>query len=93
MNETKKISYQSLKEKLSDNQLKRIIAGSSGGGGTCAALTSSLECRCNISRKEAIFWACCQDRENGENCSGNWCCDSCSTASWIPGCAQWGCNY
>ena len=33
MDETKKISYQSLKEKLSDNQLKRIIAGSGGTGG------------------------------------------------------------
>ena len=36
MDKTKKISYQSLKEKLSDNQLKRIIAGSGGAGNsTC----------------------------------------------------------
>ena len=32
MDETKKISYKSLKEKLSDEKLKRIIAGSGGGG-------------------------------------------------------------
>ena len=31
MDKTKKISYQSLKEKLSDEKLKRIIAGSGGG--------------------------------------------------------------
>ena len=35
MNGAKKISYQSLKEKLSDEKLKLIIAGSHGTGGDC----------------------------------------------------------
>jgi len=35
MDKTRKISYQSLKEKLSDEKLKRIIAGSGGGSNSC----------------------------------------------------------
>ena len=28
--------------------------------------------------------AVCQDKKNGTNCEGNWCCDSCGSATWYP---------
>ena len=85
MDKTKKISYQSLKEKLSDEKLKLIIAGSGGiATGTCAAINpSGNTCISGLTRGEAIFMAGCEDKENGTNChGGHWCCDSCGTASW-----------
>ena len=83
MDKTKKISYQSLKEKLSDNQLKLIIAGS--GSGTCAFASEWYihwqtgeevkDVICGLSRweVESMVGSC-------YGCS--WCCDMCSAASW-----------
>ena len=83
MNDSRKISYQSLKEKLSDNQLKRIIAGSDGGG-TCAAINPSGNTFfCGLTKAEAIFFASCEDLVNGKKChGGHWCFDSCSPEIW-----------
>ena len=82
MDKTRKISYKSLKEKMSDNQLKRIIAGSGDGvWGTCAAISPNGSCganACEMSRSTAIWWATCEDQENGTYChGGHWCFDTC----------------
>ena len=53
MDKTKKISYQSLKEKLSDNQLKRIIAGSGDGDDDDDCNTFGVVCCCGGA------WYCC----------------------------------
>ena len=85
MDKTKKISYQSLKEKLSDEKLKLIIAGSGGGDdgwGTCCANFGGNLCVCGVPKKYALNLAQCHDPE-GKNCEHNWCCDSCGTASWV----------
>jgi len=71
MDKTKKISYQSLKEKLSDNQLKRIIAGSGGGtysGPLCCYWEMDLGngsihkgCTDNVNIADVfgdIYWTC-----------------------------------
>jgi len=85
MDKTRKISYQSLKEKLSDEKLKLIIAGSGGFvTGTCAALNPNVNiCISGLSKVEAWYVAGCEDLEDGTNCHGGfWCCDCCSSAIW-----------
>lgn len=53
------------------------------GGGTCAASSGTGSCFDNLSRTEAIFMAGCDP--DGTNCNGgNWCCDSCESATWFP---------
>ncbi len=49
-------------------------------GGTCAAIHEGI-ILCNISKTDAIFHASCE-YSDGTNCEGNWCCDSCSSATW-----------
>ena len=51
MNDSRKISYQSLKEKLSDEKLKRIIAGS-GGSSYAALIQTGTINGCNWSRAD-----------------------------------------
>jgi hypothetical protein len=55
--------------------------------GTCAyhiVLGGTEICQSGISRYWAIYGAQCEDRENGTNCVGNWCCDSCGQVGWLP---------
>ena len=92
----KKWNVRSAPNRLSDNQMKNVVAGYSDGGGdgygggsvigTCAAISSTGTCLASCAsntKTEAIFWAGCSDTTNGKNCSGNWCCDSCSSATWF----------
>ena len=51
MNERKKISYRSLTEKMSDEKLKAIIAGSGSGEGSC-----KLKCTNDSEDEETNFW-------------------------------------
>ena len=74
------ISLDVIKNVLKPHQLRNVLGGC--GGNSCGSKSSSGQVRCNISRTEAIFWAACQDIENGTNCDGNWCCDNCGTASY-----------
>ena len=78
---------------LTKAQMMRYKGGDGYGGyggysafGTCAAKSESNTCICGASRADAIFWAVCEDKVNGTNCKGNWCCDNCGTASWIGKC-------
>ena len=87
MNDSRKISYQSLKEKMSDEKLKRIIAGSGGGEddfyGTCVwhgykygDLVTVYGLSLNavnayIDEFGVIYWYC-------DNCSSASWCDCCS---------------
>lgn len=66
-------------EKVINNE--ELVKLRGGYSGTCAAIYNG-EVWCGVSRTEAIFWAGCTDQENGTNCSGNWCCDSCASTSW-----------
>ena len=87
MVQLKKISVRSVSEFLTEPEMKRVTGGY--GSGTCAAISETGTCLFGCatnSKTEAIFWAGCKDKTNGTNCSGNWCCDSCSSASWYSGC-------
>ena len=79
----KKFNLRSVSDFLSDNELKRVKAGSTG---TCMALSNYGSLWCGVSKKEAVVLAACDDRDYGTGCLGNWCCDSCGTASWSGGC-------
>ena len=61
MNDSRKISYQSLKEKLSDEKLKRIIAGSGGESGNGPYYIS---CKKNQKTTVSFCWPSC----SGANC-------------------------
>ena len=89
----KKWSIQNVPNKLSDNQMKNVVAGCGygydgygGGYSTCAALSSSKTCSCSNTKAEALFWAGCDS--NGNNCTGNWCCDGCSSSTWYSDCCD-----
>jgi len=84
--EFKRFSLANLSVPLPDSKLKLVLGGY---GGTCHARISfdgTEHCFCNYSRQEAINIAACLDIENGTDCSGNWCCDNCGTASWVGPC-------
>jgi len=51
--------------------------------GTCAA-KNGMFCSTGLSKQSAIEFAGCTDTVNGTNCDGNWCCDNCGSASWLP---------
>ena len=78
MDKTKKISYQSLKEKLSDNQLKRIIAGSGGNEGECATATNNCDedrlwcCKCSGSFALETP-RCATYKSDAEEAQNEWC--------------------
>lgn len=76
----KKLSLKDLKleadEMLQRNQLKTVLGGDYGndGGGTCGYKHPNGSTWCNIS----YYTAYNAYLKNG----GNWCCDSCSSASY-----------
>jgi len=72
----KKLNLRGISEILSEKELKSVVGGSGMGGlGTCAHYDSDLDCRTTgISRDIAeALWSAY---------GGNWCCDSCGSASW-----------
>ena len=84
METTKKISLRSLKEKMSDNSLKHIMAGYGDGEviiyayGTCAwqgYLNGVLTVVCGLSLNAVKGYI-------AQSGVVHWCCDSCSSASW-----------
>ena len=85
-----KFNVFSVPKPLTKAQMIRYKGGNGYGGyggyikyGTCHALSESKTCHCFQDRAGAIFFAGCADQENGTNCTGNWCCDSCGSASWV----------
>ena len=80
----KRFSLGNVSETMSDSKMKLVLGGYGGyeldeviinGNGTCALYDSSLGLRCNLSL--AAVRGYLMDYPNA-----NWCCDSCSTASW-----------
>ncbi len=69
-------------DKIIKNEELVNLRGGYDGYATCAAISGGWdnEIHCNVSKAEAIFWAGCDS--DGTNCSGNWCCDSCQSATW-----------
>ena len=82
MNRKKIFILRDVLDILTDNELKNVVGGyvSDDGTntslGTCCAKYSD-GCICRISRSTAWSYAKCDDR--GENCTYNWCCDSCGS--------------
>jgi len=70
-------------DKIIRNEELVNLRGGYGGSGTCAA-KHGTQCFDNLDRAAAIHMAVCQDKKNGTNCEGNWCCDSCGSATWYP---------
>ena len=80
MKELKKFTLRSVIEKgdsLPQKALKHILGGYGEGGGfspgTCGWANAEVEI-CNISKQDALTLF--------DNLGGNWCCDSCSSASY-----------
>lgn len=63
---------------MKNGELISLRGGYSGE--TCAAISGTGSILCNVSKSEALFGAGCDS--SGSNCNGNWCCDSCGSASW-----------
>ena len=86
----KEFIYGTSSKKLTDKQLKAAIGGQGYDPngpvqlGTCCAKSRFEWCICGISKQEAWNTAGCN--EEGENCSRNWCCDSCSSTGWTDNC-------
>lgn len=79
-----KFTWKSVSDRLSDGQMKQVIGGSYGYGssfGSCCYKTASGVCECGVSQGVAVHMAVCSG-SNGTNCQGNWCCDSCGSASY-----------
>ncbi|MFH7000933.1 hypothetical protein [Flavobacterium bizetiae] len=69
-----KMSLASMKN-LSRTEMKNIMAGSGNDeGGTCCARANGYETWCGLSIESAKAYA---------SGGGNWCCDSCGSASWV----------
>lgn len=81
MKKLQKLSLSKMIDKLTRNEMRYVIAGS--GTGTCAVMMTNGDGEVlvvqNISLAEVT--------SAGGNGGGNqWCCDSCSDASWIDSC-------
>lgn len=59
------MNFNDLKEKALNRKQMRAIKG---GSGTCEAKSPTGEIICDVSKKEALFWA---------TDSGSWCCENC----------------
>jgi hypothetical protein len=72
----KKLNLRGISEILSEKELKSVVGGSSSGGlGTCAYFDPDGSCQISgVSRGIAEALA--------NVYGGNWCCDSCGSASW-----------
>ena len=90
-----KVFVRNFIETLPENELKNYVAGygygddevAYGSGTCCGKFPDSIDgggCLCGVTKTYAWNMARC-DYE-GKNCSGNWCCDSCTSATWSGGC-------
>ena len=73
-----------LTDRMSDSKLKAILGGYDPG--TCCGKPPAGVCACGMSRESAWQYAKCENE--GNNCLGNWCCESCGSATWVPGCVS-----
>lgn len=69
-----------LNKVIKNEELVNLRGGYNWSSSSCGAKSSTGTVLCGLSKTEALFWAGCND--SGTNCSGNWCCDSCSSSSY-----------
>jgi len=84
-------SFGSSEEKFSDKMMQGVLGGFGGYGtesGTCCGRPPTGVCQCGIPKNEAIDYAQCANPD-GTDCPGNWCCESCGTATWVDKCVVW----
>ena len=82
----KKFTWKNVSNFLLDKELKAILGGSAVSGTCCWRSGNGTVCDCGATKADAIHMANCKDRENGTECTGNWCCDSCSSTEWAITC-------